>query len=295
MSNIENAPDLNNSELDLSEAQKGLSFSNKFEGDIVPEESDKPKETEVQKSKEQELSPENQLKNLEVEIETQQREITMVSKSIESTKNKLSEIRKNLGLSVDEEEPPQSVFLEKNNLERLETEQEALEKQKEELVSQQEKEQLINEEKNKILQEKLDELFKEFEVLSNSEFESIFNSGKTQRGSSVESESMGLLDPKVAQSLAKAFKEGVKMLPKILEVIPGLLKKFDEDLKKEATERINKRLEEEKQKIENEQEEDQKKLKFEEETKTSEDKALSIEMNPEIDLNEGGGVEIPKL
>ncbi|MBI1975367.1 MAG: hypothetical protein HYS57_03335, partial [Parcubacteria group bacterium] len=127
----------------------------------------------------------------------------------------------------------------------------------------QEKERLIREAKEKILQEKLDELFGEFEALSSLDFESIFQSGKTLTGRSFESKSMGLLDAEVAQSLAKAFREGIKLLPKILEVLPELLKQFDEGLTWEAAERVDKKLEEEKARVEAGQEEKSKEPKSE--------------------------------
>ena len=185
-------------------------------------------------------------------------------------------------------------------LEKLKTEegpeQEALEKQKEELISQQEKERLIREEKEKILQEKLDELFKEFEALNPRDFESIFKSGKTREGRNVESPSMGELDPEIAKSLAKAFKEGIKLLPKILETLPELLKKFDEDLIKEATERVEQKLEEEKQKMEEEQKKGEKpeEPKPEEKPEISEGEVLSDEVKPEVNPIEGGNMESPK-
>ena len=182
-------------------------------------------------------------------MEARQQKMTRLTESIEGTKAKVNKAREKLGLPPDEEEPP-STFSEKDKLEKLKAEQEALEKQKEELISQQEKEQLIREEKEKILKEKLDELFKEFEALNPRDFESIFKSGKTREGGNVESKSMGSLDPEIAQSLAKTFREGIKLLPKILEALPELLKKFDEDLMKEATECVDKKLEAEKQKME---------------------------------------------
>lgn len=294
MSKFESAPNLNNPELNPAEAQADVSAGKNLEGEITPEELEKLKaeEREEQEPKEQELSPEDQLKNLEGEMETKQQEMTRLTKSIEGTKAKLNEARENLNLPPDEEEPP-SIFSEKDKLEKLKAEQEALEKQKEELISQQEKEQLIHEEKEKILQEKLDELFKEFEALNSRDLENILKSGKTPEGRNVESKSMGSLDPEVAQSLAKAFKEGIKLLPKILEALPDLLKKFDEDLTKEATERVDERLEEEKQKIEEEQKEAKlDESKPEEEPKIPEDEVH--EASPEVNPTEGSNVEAPK-
>lgn len=226
-----------------------------------------------------ELSTEDQLKNLTRESETRQEGISRLTSSVETTKIKLNEAREKLGLPPTEEDPP-SVLLEKDRLDKLKTEQNTSEKQREELVSKQEKEKLVKDEKEKILQRKLDELFKEFEALTPKDFGNILQSGKTLEGRNVESKSMGFLDPKVAQSLAKAFKEGVKLLPKILEALPDLLKKFDEDITKEATEAVDKKLEAEKQKIK----EEEKKEKKPEEPKL-EEKAKILE--GEIPLNEG--------
>lgn len=244
-----------------------------------------------------ELSPEEQLKNLEDKMESQQREMTRLTVSIERTKAQLNEAREKLGLPLDEEEPP-SIFSEKDKLERLKAKQKALEKQKEELISQQEKERLIHEEKEKILQEKLDELFKEFEALNPRDFESIFKSGKTREGRNVESRSMGSLDPETAQSLAKAFKEGIRLLPKILEALPRLLKKFNKDLTKEATERVDKRLEEKKQKIEEEEKKEEKPEESkpeEEKPKTPEGEITPGEIGSEVNPIEGGNIETPKM
>ncbi len=298
MPKFESAPNINNPEINLAEVQVDVNVGKKVEGELTPEELEKLKTEEgpEQGAEQPELSPEEQLKNLEGEMEARQQEMTRLSESIEGTKAKINETRKKLGLPPDEEEPP-SIFSEKDKLEKLKAEQEALEKQKEELISQQEKECLIREEKEKILQEKLDELFKEFEGLNPRDFESIFRSGKTPEGRNVESKSMGSLDPETAQSLARAFKEGIKLLPKILEALPELLKKFDEDLTKEATERVDKKLEEEKQKIEEEQKKEGKpeEPKSEEEkSKISEGEIPPGEAKPEINPIEGGGVETPK-
>jgi len=161
---------------------------------------------------------------------------------------------------------------------------------KEEERLEQEREKMIREEKEKILQEKLDELFKEFEALSSRDFGSILRSGKTREGRNVESSSMGELNPEIAKSLAGAFKDGVKLLPKIIEALPDLLEKFDEDLTREATERVDKKLEEEKQKKEGKPEES----KPEEQPKASEGETLSDQVRPEINPAEGGNAEIPK-
>ncbi len=222
MPKFENAPNLNNPELNSAELEKGVNIEKKLEIELSPEESEK-------------LKAEEQ--------ETKQQEISRLTESVEGTKAKLNEAREKLGLPSTEEELP-SILSDKEKLEKIQAEQGALEK-----------EHLIQEEKEKILQEKLDELFKEFEALNPRDFESIFKSGRTREGRNVESSSMGELDPEIAKSLAEAFKEGIKLLPKILEVLPELLKKFDEDLTKEATERVEQKLEEEKKKMEEKQKE----------------------------------------
>jgi len=208
-------------------------------------------------TRESESSPEQPLTTPEEEGKARQQEITRLTESVTSAKAKVDEIREALGLPPAKEDPP-SVFSEKERLEKLLAEQEVLEKQGEELISQEERERLIRAEKENILQEKLDEIFKEFESLNASDFESIFESGKTREGRNVESPSLGELNPEIAKSLAKAFKEGIKLLPKILETLPELLRAFSEDLTKEASERVERKLKEEKQKMEEEQKKEEK-------------------------------------
>lgn len=298
MPKFESAPNINNPEINPAEVQADVNVGKKIEGELTPEELEKlkTKEGPEQEAEKPELTPEEQLKNLEGEMEARQQEMTRLTESIEGMKAKLNEAREKLGLPPTEEEPP-STFSEKDKLEKLKAEQEALEKQKEELISQQEKERLIREEKEKILQEKLNELFKEFEALNPRDFESIFKSGKTREGRNVESPAMGELDPEIAKSLAKAFKEGIKLLPKILEALPELLKKFDEDLTKEATEKVDKKLEEEKQKMKEEQKKEEKPEEpkpEEEKPKIPEGEILPGEVKPEINPIEGGNIESPK-
>jgi hypothetical protein len=240
----ENTPNMNNSELNPREVGAELASA--------------------QQQERPQSSPEEQLTNPGGEVDARQQEIMRLTESTERTKAKVNKIRKELGLPPTEEDPP-SVFSETEKLKKLQTEQELLEKQREELVNQEERERLIREEKENILQERLDELFKEFESLNAIDFESIFANGKTREGRNVESVSQGELDPEVAKSLAKAFKEGIKLLPKILETLPELLKAFNEDLTKEATQRVEQKLAEEKQKTE---------------------KAEAKEKNPEVPDNE---------
>src|SRR3989344_6069290 len=114
----------------------------KLEGDLVPE-----------KTKQVELSQEDQLKNLANQSEIMQRDITVLTASIEQTKIKLNEARKKFGLAPTEEDPP-SVSSGNDRLEKLQAEQEAFEKQRKEIISKQERTELITKENKKIAQEK---------------------------------------------------------------------------------------------------------------------------------------------
>jgi hypothetical protein len=226
------------------------------------------------------LSTEEQLKNFEETSEAQREEITRLTESVEGTKSKLNEVRESLGLPPTEEDPP-SVLSEKEKLEKLKTGQETLEKQKDELISQQEKEKLIKAEKEKILQEKINGLFNEFEALQASgKFEGILKGE-----ANFESKSMGSLNPENAKVLAKAFQEGIKLLPKILENLPELLKQFDKDLEKEAKERVDKKLEEEKKKLEDNQKKEEKPEEQKQEEKT---KASETEITPNEETSQTG-------
>lgn len=293
----ESAPNLNNPELNHTKKEVGVNANELLEDKSMLGESKKLEaKTEAEEGQEQEvkkleLSPEEQIKNLDSELRDQQQETIRLTKLVKETKAKLNEALKELGLSPVEKDPP-SISSEKNKLKDLQEKQEALEKQKEKLISQQEKERLIQEEKEKILQKKFDELFKEFEALNPNDFESIFKSGKTREGGKVESSSMGELDPEIAKSLAKTFKEGIKLLPKILEALPELLKKFDEDLTKEATERVDKKLEEEKQKMGEEQkkEESPEEPQPKEKPEVPEEEIPSDEVKPKSSQIKGGNI-----
>jgi len=274
---FEGEPNLNSSESNLNETGTDINAEKlEVEG------------SEKQEIKQPELLPEEQLKNLEDGIGTKGQEITKLTESIEGTKSELDEARGELGLPPMEDEPPNTAS-DKEKLEKLQAERDALEKQKEELVSQQEKGNLIKEEKEKILQEKLDELFKEFEGFNPGDLKSILNKGKTKEGKNVESNSMGELDPEVAKSLAKAFEEGIKLLPEIIKNLPELFKKFDEDLTKEAMERVDKKLEEQKK------EEKPEESRPEEKSETIEDKIPPVgEIKKESNFIEGMPIENPK-
>ena len=107
---------------------------------------------------------------------------------------------------------------------------------------------------------------------------------------------MGELDPETAKSLARAFGEGIKLLPKILEMLPDLLKKFDEELTKEATERVEKRLREEKLTEEQKKEEgESKKPESEEKSETPGNEIPSSEAGQGPSVAESVSAEIPKV
>ncbi|MEO5366311.1 MAG: hypothetical protein H7831_08135 [Magnetococcus sp. WYHC-3] len=250
MAKLESAPNL-----------EGPKLKSIKEDGLAPEKLETRGEQE-KASEELKLSPEDQLENLKDRSVAGEKEMARLSESIETTKSALKTVREKLGLPSVEEDPP-SVSNDKDKLDRLKNEQENLERQKEELVKQQERERLIREEREKIMQEKIDEIFKEFQRLNPQDLENILKSGKNSEGKNVESKSMGSLEPEVAQSLAKAFKEGIKLLPKILKALPDLLKKFEDDLTKEATERVDKKLEEEKKKMKEEQEKEEALKEFE--------------------------------
>jgi gamma-glutamyl-gamma-aminobutyrate hydrolase PuuD len=71
-----------------------------------------------------------------------------------------------------------------------------------------------------------------------------------------ESKSVGSLNPEMAKSLAELFEKGIKMLPEILKNLPNLLKQFDNELTKEAIERVDKLIAEGKQNMEEQKNEE---------------------------------------
>jgi hypothetical protein len=184
----------------------------------------------------------------EEQINEKNKEIERLTNVVESTKTELNAARERLGMPPITEDPP-SVAAEKKNLDALKKEQEDLAREMEE-IRQKEKERLIREEKEKILQEKIDELFIELDALNADDLKSILGNGRMKDGKSLESRSMGTLDDVTAKDLAKAFAEGIKLLPKILELLPELMKQFDAELEKQAKERVEKKLKEEEEKKE---------------------------------------------
>ncbi|MFY9558654.1 MAG: hypothetical protein WAQ52_00330 [Terriglobales bacterium] len=228
------------------------------------------------------FSPENDLKNLEDKTRAGEQEITHLTELVEKSKTELNRLREQMGLPPTEDDPP-GLASEARKLHKLQVEQEALAMQKAELLRQ-ERERLIREEKQRILQEKIDDLFREFETLDMPDFESLFATGRNNNGGPWESSALGLLDPEMVKSLAKAFKEGIKLLPQILETLPGLLKQFDEQLTGEAEERVDQQLEQE-QKAEEKEEQKNEAPELEEQTEMSEEEpaAGNVSDEPKVD------------
>lgn len=184
-----------------------------------------------------EPSTEERLQVVEADIDHHEDRIAEDEAAIAHTQEALAEVRGELGLPPLMEVPP-SIEQTQTDEKRLKEELGKLEEQKKELVTQQEKERMIEEEKQKILQEKLDELFEEFAALSQEAF------AQMAKGGGFESRSLGRLDSRAAESLAQAFREGVKLLPELLKRLPDLLKTFDDQLTAEATKRVEEKLEE---------------------------------------------------
>lgn len=189
------------------------------------------------------LNPEERLEELQNKTQIGQQEISRLTQQVESTKAQLNKLREAMGLPPTEEDVP-STASELEKLQELQAEQEALVREREQLLRD-ERERLIREAKQNILQEKIDALFEEFGALDVPDLDSLFQTGRSRRAESWQSSAMGPLDPEVVKSLVRAFKEGVKLLPKILATLPDLLKQFDQQLSKAAEERVDEKLEQE--------------------------------------------------
>src|SRR3989338_7317221 len=144
MLKFEGAPNMNSAELNPNEVGADVNTGKKLEGELTPEELGKLKAEgkQEQVAEKSELSPEEQIEQMDKDVEDNQKEMTRLSESIQGIKSAINAARENLGLPPTEEDPP-SVFSNKDRLEKLKAEQDALEKQREELISQQEKERLI--------------------------------------------------------------------------------------------------------------------------------------------------------
>ena len=187
---------------------------------------------------------EERLQSVESLTAENQEAIAQLEAQTSKSKEDLRGVRERLGLSDSEDNTDHDPTA-SSRLESLRSEQAKLEQQKEELVTEQEKAELIQQEKKKVLQEKLDGLFEEFNTALPEVLNSLAKNGKTPSGEKYSSKNLGELSPESAQSLAEAFKQGVKLLPEILKVIPELLKEFDEQITKEAESRVEERIEKE--------------------------------------------------
>ena len=203
--------------------------------------------TEQGENGRQELSIEDRLKSVELLTAENQEAIGHLEAKTRQSTEELEGVRARLGIPDADSEPTDAYDpAAKGRLETLQSEQEQLELRREELLSAQEKEQLIKQEKEKILQEKIDGLFEEFDKALPEVLASLSKNGKAPNGEKYSSQDLGELSPESAQSLAQAFKEGLKLLPEILKAAPEALKEFDGQITKEAEARVEKRIEKEK-------------------------------------------------
>lgn len=198
--------------------------------------------SEVEKT--QDLSLEEQLNNLDKKTESNTQEASLLTDSSKETADKIKIIRKELGLSPSEEEVPSIVTGEKS-LEEIQAQQDTIERQKKEIKEQQEKDQLIQKEKEKIIQERLNSLFEMLATLDSESLDIISVSGKTRSGENLRIEALGEVDPELAKTLIKIFKEGVKLLANNPDVLSQLLKEFDKSLTEEAKQRVEQNMKEE--------------------------------------------------
>ncbi len=181
----------------------------------------------------QELTPEEQIKSVDLKIEDGRGQMSKLLEGELSEEEEMSRARQELGLPPIKEDA-------QHNKEKTDDllQQKSLEQEKARL----EKERLIEEERQKILQEIVNELFSEFESFSDADKSSIMASGFTSEGSRFGATSRGDLSPENAIALAKAFNEGIKMLPQILSAIPEMVKAFNDALTDEATRRVEEKM-----------------------------------------------------
>lgn len=194
------------------------------------------------------LSSEERLEALSNEIPERQEQIDRIKASKEKSIDELKRLRDNLGVPHTEEDV-HSISSSQERIDQLQSEKEALEKQQEELLLQQERKRLIDEEKANIIQEKIAQVFAEFKSLDQQDLSSILNTGHTFAGQVMESRALGSLNPDVAQQLVRAFNEGLKLLPQILERFPGIVEQLDDELTEEAEKRVDLKLEAEANKV----------------------------------------------
>lgn len=189
-------------------------------------------------------SPKERIGALDEEVDARKREIEDVTGSINQTQEEINALREKMGLLPTEEESP-SLVGDRKYLEGLASKQKSTERKREELRVQAELERLIQEEKKRILQERIEALFESFEALSASrpdDFESLLRFGTLPQGRVFEGQLFDdSLEPSMLQSLAEAFREGVKILPDIIRTIPKILEAFDTQLTEEAKKNIEER------------------------------------------------------
>ena len=182
----------------------------------------------------QKLTPEEQIKNVDLQIENSRGQMSKLSEGILAGEEEMSQARQELGLPPAKEDMQHD----KKRMEELQAQQKGLEQERARL----EKERLIEEERQKILQEMVNELLNEFESFSDTDKSSVMASGLTSEGGRFGETSRGSLSPENAMDLARAFNEGIKMLPQILTAIPEIAKAFDEALTAEATQRVEENM-----------------------------------------------------
>ena len=192
------------------------------------------------------ISTEQRLDALDEQMEAQQQRVLNLTKANQRTTSELEEIRKNLG--IENTEKPPSVLAIEEELKQVAEENERLEEERQKLLEQKRREELVRLEKQRLLQQKLEVLFEEFRKLENRDIKSIANSGLNANGQNFSSEAMNHLDVESIKALAKAFMEGSFSIPDILQNIPKIFQKIDEELTAEATENVDKLLKEEKEK-----------------------------------------------
>src|SRR3989344_446412 len=112
---------LNNTNSNRNELQGDVGIDRNGEGEIVSEDL---KAEEKERAK-VELTPEEELREIESEAATRQQEINRLVGSIGETKTKLREAREGLGLPQTDEDPP-SVFSSRDKLNKLQAEQATL-------------------------------------------------------------------------------------------------------------------------------------------------------------------------
>ncbi|MCK9378786.1 MAG: hypothetical protein M0P97_01415 [Candidatus Moranbacteria bacterium] len=192
-----------------------------------------------------EVSHEEAIEDLTVQIDGKKELAESISASVEGTNSRLDELREKMGLPVQEDDAT-SVSIDKETLEKEKEKKGLLEKEKEERIFQQERQRLVEEEKKRIIKEKIEGLFEEFSRFSSQEVQSLSRSGRMLSGGFVESGYLGKLAEEVSKIFASSFEKGAKTLSDIEENLPELLEQFDEQITAEAEMNVDERLENEK-------------------------------------------------